>query len=85
MIIQKLLKDYITDTSTKLLVDNIEIWVVPMVNPDGHQYSKETDRNWRKNRRDNEDGTYGVDLNRNHSYNWGLDNDGSSPFTIYNT
>jgi carboxypeptidase T len=26
---------------------------------------------WRKNRRDNQDGEFGVDLNRNYSYKWG--------------
>lgn len=36
---------------------------------------------WRKNRRDNLDGTFGIDLNRNYGYNWGFDDDGSSPFT----
>jgi hypothetical protein len=34
---------------------------------------------WRKNRRTNSDGSYGVDLNRNYGYKWGYDNNGSSP------
>ena len=34
---------------------------------------------WRKNRRNNGDGTFGVDLNRNYSYMWGYDDEGSSP------
>ena len=34
---------------------------------------------WRKNRRNNGDGTYGVDLNRNFGFAWGYDNLGSSP------
>jgi hypothetical protein len=40
---------------------------------------------WRKNRRDNGDGTYGVDLNRNWGYMWGYDNEGSSPYTYSET
>ena len=36
---------------------------------------------WRKNRRDNLDGEFGVDLNRNYGEQWGLDNIGSSPLT----
>ncbi len=32
------------------LVDDRQIYVVPMVNPDGHAFSVETDRKWRKNR-----------------------------------
>ncbi len=59
-------------------VNNQEIWIVPMVNPDGHVYCETTDQNWRKNRKNNGDGTFGVDNNRNYSYKWGLDNVGSS-------
>jgi len=48
-----------------------EIWVVPMVNPDGHEYTRTEDRLWRKNRRTNPDGSFGVDPNRNYGYMWG--------------
>jgi carboxypeptidase T len=48
-----------------------EIWVAPMVNPDGHEYSRTQDRLWRKNRRTNVDGSIGVDPNRNYGYMWG--------------
>lgn len=60
------------------IVNNQEVWIVPMVNPDGHVYCETTDQNWRKNRKNNGDGTFGVDNNRNYSYKWGLDNVGSS-------
>jgi carboxypeptidase T len=49
-----------------------EIWVAPMVNPDGHEYSRTEDRLWRKNRRVNPDGSIGVDPNRNYGYMWGI-------------
>lgn len=54
-----------------------EVWVVPMVNPDGHEYSRngEGARFWRKNRRRNADGSRGVDPNRNYGYMWGVLND----------
>jgi carboxypeptidase T len=42
-----------------------EIWVVPMVNPDGHEFTRTHDRLWRKNRRKNADGSFGVDPNAN--------------------
>jgi carboxypeptidase T len=49
-----------------------EIWVAPMVNPDGHEYSRTpATRLWRKNRRPNADGSIGVDPNRNYGYMWG--------------
>ncbi|MDZ7393684.1 MAG: M14 family zinc carboxypeptidase [candidate division KSB1 bacterium] len=74
-----LLTNYGTDPYVTYLVDNRQIWLVPLVNPDGHAYVFTTDRWWRKNRRDNGDGSYGVDLNRNYGYMWGYDNQGSSP------
>jgi carboxypeptidase T len=49
-----------------------EIWVAPMVNPDGHEYCRTTERLWRKNRRHNPDGSIGVDPNRNYGYMWGV-------------
>jgi len=76
-----LIENYHQDLSIKNLVDLSEIWIVPLVNPDGLEYSIHFYRYWRKNRRDNKDGTYGVDLNRNYGYQWGYDNSGSSPNT----
>jgi carboxypeptidase T len=48
-----------------------EVWVAPMVNPDGHEHTRTQDRLWRKNRRRNRDGSIGVDPNRNYGYMWG--------------
>jgi carboxypeptidase T len=48
-----------------------EIWVAPMVNPDGHEHCRTQERLWRKNRRRNPDGSIGVDPNRNYGYMWG--------------
>ena len=72
-----LLENYDTDALIRAYVDNGEIWIVPMLNPDGHQYTIDVDRLWRKTRRNNGGGYYGVDLNRNYSYRWG--GPGSSP------
>ncbi|MHB1069951.1 MAG: M14 family metallopeptidase [Gemmatimonadaceae bacterium] len=68
-----------TDARTDSLVNQRDVWVVPVVNPDGYEFTFTTDRLWRKNRRPMADGAIGVDLNRNHSNSWGLDNTGSSP------
>lgn len=48
-----------------------EIWIAPMVNPDGHEHCRTVNRLWRKNRRPNPDGSIGVDPNRNYGYLWG--------------
>ncbi len=74
-----LTSNYGTDAEATFLVNNREIWLIPTVNPDGHVYVENTDPMWRKNRRSNWDGSYGVDLNRNFSYMWGYNDNGSSP------
>ena len=72
-LIDYLVTHYETDYDVKNMVKNTEIWVVPMLNPDGHVYVENGNSNWRKNRRDNGDGSFGVDLNRNYGYKWGTD------------
>ncbi|HEY6038731.1 MAG TPA: M14 metallopeptidase family protein, partial [Kofleriaceae bacterium] len=57
----------VRDPSNRGLLDTTTFWVVPVMNPDGYQYTWGTDRFWRKNRH----GGYGVDLNRNWSVAWG--------------
>ncbi len=73
-----LLEHYDLDQEVRDLVDASEIWIVPIVNPDGLEYSIHVYRYWRKNRRANADGTFGVDINRNYGYRWGYDDIGSS-------
>jgi len=48
----------------------VEFHIAPLINPDGYEYTHTHDRMWRKNRRDNGDGTMGVDLNRNWPNHW---------------
>ncbi len=74
-----LLENYDLSPEVRDLVDASEIWIVPIANPDGLEYSIHVYRYWRKNRRANVDGTYGVDINRNYGYAWGFDDVGSSP------
>jgi hypothetical protein len=68
---KNLCEKYPGDPDVKLIVDNVETWIIPMVNPDGHNHVFKVASNWRKNRRDNGGGSYGVDLNRNYAYEWG--------------
>lgn len=61
-----------SDPELTACVNNLEIWIIPALNPDGYQFTTTSgNRFWRKNRRNNGDGTFGVDLNRNYSYQWG--------------
>jgi carboxypeptidase T len=84
-----LLENYNTNPEVKYLIDNLEMYFVPCVNPDGYIYNYTTNPTggglWRKNRRNNGDGTMGVDLNRNYDFLWGYDNIGSSPTTSSDT
>ena len=70
-----LLENYLVNSEATYLVNNREIYFVPVVNPDGYVYNETTDPNgggfWRKNRRDDGINCKGVDLNRNYSYDWG--------------
>ena len=78
-----LLENYETDPRVKFLVDNREIYFVPIVNPDGYVYNETTDPNggglWRKNRNPNGGGCPGVDLNRNYGFGYATNNSCSSP------
>lgn len=78
-----LLENYATDPDIKATLDNRELYFVPCVNPDGYVYNQTNNPSgggmWRKNRRQNSDGSFGVDLNRNYGQDWGYDNIGSSP------
>jgi hypothetical protein len=73
----ELLERYPTDAGVRDLLSKVEVIVIPVANPDGYEFSWTTTRLWRKNRRDNGNGTVGVDLNRNWGFAWGSDN-GSS-------
>jgi hypothetical protein len=67
------------------LLGSRELWVVPVVNPDGYEANRRIAPGGggmrRKNMRDAQaDGdSRGVDLNRNFGYQWGYDDAGSSP------
>ena len=81
---ERFVEGYGRDAEITDLLSKIDVVVAPVVNPDGFVYSWRRDRFWRKNRRDNGDGTFGVDLNRNWGHMWGLSVPGSlggSPVT----
>src|SRR5438270_3656550 len=43
-----LLTNYDSDPKVRRIVDGTDIWIVPMVNPDGHEHTVLADRTWRK-------------------------------------
>ncbi len=68
---------YGSDPQASFLVDQREIWFIPVVNPDGYVYNETIAPTgggmWRKNRRDDvvTSPNVGVDLNRNYSFGFG--------------
>ena len=92
---RRLMTDYVArwranDRGVRKLLQTTELWFMPVLNPDGYQYTFDTERLWRKNLRDNNgDGQIsvgdGVDPNRNYPSHWGYDNEGSSPIASSET
>lgn len=75
-----LLENYSLDPQVRRAVEGAQIYIMPIQNPDGLEFSIHTYRLWRKNRRYNGDFIWGVDTNRNYGYMWGYDDNGSSPY-----
>ena len=63
-----LVENYESDQYIQNLVDNREIWIIPMVNPDGREMYTRYNAN-------------GVDLNRDYGYMWGGEGGSPSPFS----
>ena len=88
-IIEHLTSNYGNDDAITAMVDNSEIYIVPMVNPDGHEVVlNQLNTWWRKSVADNNgDGQFnynsngpdGVDPNRNYGWNWSGAGSSSDP------
>ncbi|MAG56751.1 MAG: hypothetical protein CMJ83_10710 [Planctomycetes bacterium] len=68
-IISRLVSGYGTDPQITSFVDDNEIWIAPVWNPDGLEYTWNVNNLWRKNRKPF-GADFGVDLNRNYPLNW---------------
>lgn len=64
--IDRLTAGYGRDPAITAVVDEYEIWIAPVWNPDGYSWVFTNDNFWRKNRRNGR----GVDLNRNYPQGW---------------
>ncbi|MCH2149119.1 MAG: hypothetical protein MK095_06760 [Phycisphaerales bacterium] len=72
-IADELAAGYGSDARITSLIQLVDVYVIPIVNPDGYYYTYAPggDRYWRKNRRNNGTSCSGVDLNRNWGVDWG--------------
>ncbi len=73
-----LLSNYNSNPQVLKTLTKNTLYIVPCLNPDGFEYSRTHFSFWRKNRRNNGDGTYGVDLNRNFNIGYQKSTDTSS-------
>lgn len=90
-LLKDLCQNYYDNSRVKHWIDEAEIWIVPVLNPDGYHLVMDSENSlqfWRKNLRDNNaNGIFdpekdGVDLSRNYDYNWDGDSD-SDPRSWY--
>ena len=76
--IEYLLNNFKSNPKVSTILKSNTLYMVPCLNPDGFEYSRNHFSFWRKNRRDNKNGTFGVDLNRNFSVGFSKINNTSS-------
>jgi len=76
--IDYLLKNYTSSPKIIKTLTHNTLYIVPCLNPDGFEFSRKHFSFWRKNRRNNGDGTFGVDLNRNFSIGYQKSSDTAS-------
>lgn len=72
--IDQLTSEYGNDPDITSYVDNYEIWIAPVWNPDGYEHVFYVDNMWRKNKYPPD----GVDLNRNYPFGWNSGCSGST-------
>lgn len=66
--LQYALASYDTSTAVRNMVDSTELWVIPIVNVDGHVANNRSNAN-------------GIDLNRDYGYRWSGMGNSPSPFS----
>nr|QFR04920.1 metallocarboxypeptidase [Euphausia superba] len=64
------LNQLIESGSYQDILDAVDFYVIPSINPDGYVYSWTNDRYWRKTRSNYGTICYGCDPNRNWSFHW---------------
>jgi carboxypeptidase T len=81
MLLEHLAKNFGADRDITDLLDKRDVYVIPMVNPDGVEYDIQTGSyKWqRKNMRPNGTSKIGVDLNRNYGHMWNKGGSSSDP------
>lgn len=58
------------DLEVQYIAENVDWYILPQTNPDGYEYTRNNNRNWRKTRSPVSLICDGVDPNRNFAHNW---------------
>ncbi|KAG0050844.1 hypothetical protein BGZ83_004401 [Gryganskiella cystojenkinii] len=77
-LVHHFLSNYGKNAKVTDALNKAELVIVPVMNVDGYEYTWKNNRLWRKNRRQNSLGAWGIDLNRNWDDHF--DEGGSSGF-----
>ncbi|XP_026751817.2 carboxypeptidase B-like [Galleria mellonella] len=80
-----LINQLVIDVVDNQLTDGIDWIIIPVVNPDGYEYSINVDRLWRKTRsraHPNAEACPGIDGNRNFDLAWGTNSGAANPCAI---
>ncbi|KAF5301245.1 hypothetical protein FQR65_LT00945 [Abscondita terminalis] len=67
---QYIINQLVENPANKNLYKRVDWHILPVVNPDGYEYTHTTDRFWKKSRAPQEN-CVGVDLSRNFGFHWG--------------
>lgn len=75
-----------SERDIKIMLEALDIWMLPCANPDGREHVLTVDDLWRQNRHDNPGTTCeGVDVNRNCDIVWGVTTSNTSCNPCVNT
>ncbi|RVE41479.1 hypothetical protein evm_013866 [Chilo suppressalis] len=80
-----IINQLVVDIVDRRLTEEIDWVIIPLVNPDGYEYSMDEDRMWRKTRsraHANSNACPGVDGNRNFDHYWGTSPASANPCSI---
>lgn len=93
--IYEMLNNYEENPDTRKQLAKLDFLFIPVLNPDGYEYSWTTDRLWRKNRQHveggDDSGCTGIDIDHSYDYHWTQSSDtvcgeefsGYEPFEAY--
>ncbi|KAK4877364.1 hypothetical protein RN001_009870 [Aquatica leii] len=73
-----IINQLVENSEQEYLLDYVDWHILPVMNPDGYEYSHDYDRSWRKTRSPQKK-CIGTDLNRNFDFHWGENGSSSDP------